>query len=196
MKNMRVSGCIALIALASCSGGSNGNNTMDGECAQAFSACGGSVTGKWKSTSVCGNSLGSVCKEASTTTTGSVILTFDAAGTFSGDYSGSTSTSRYPPSCFTTDGGLFMSCMQLSQALAASGGSCTGGGAMDCVCTSQAMMGVGNAGTWSVMGSSLTLSFMNPMGSQTTSYCVQGDTLKLQFGGGTSSPFFYILTRQ
>src|SRR5262245_58991542 len=116
-QHLRMSGCLVVVALCACSNGTTGTN-ID-ECAEPFTACGGSVAGTWRSTANCGNPSAAVCAESSTTTTGSLQITFDEAGTFTADYSGAMSMGRYPPSCFKA-GGILMSCAQLAQGFMAS----------------------------------------------------------------------------
>jgi len=167
-------GCVLLAGLiAGCSGGGDHGGAA---CSGTLVGCGGTVTGTWKLVDLCHAAHpGSECPDRSLDLSGlSYQTTFSADGTYSGTNRGAV-VDVFPAACITASG-IASSCDQLKQAEGFD--SCTASPGGGCRCTEQSV-GLGTfSGTWSTSGTTLTLT-ANPSGLTTSTYCVDGNTLRI-----------------
>jgi hypothetical protein len=177
-----------LVFSLSCDGSSSGTGNM--AACGAFTPCGGSLVGTWKSTGF--------CSDITSATSGSCTMTMDTSnfhpsGTFTfssdGTYSSVGTVSgtlnvNYTQGCFS--GMTTMSCPGLSSAASSTDAgvtlNCTSGTAGDCQCT-ETLPGTTTTeqGTYTTSGASLATTQTSSTSTPSTSdYCVQGNTLKLR----------------
>ncbi|HEX2879881.1 MAG TPA: hypothetical protein VHO25_10155, partial [Polyangiaceae bacterium] len=177
-----------------------------------FEACsGGDIVGTWDIAGACidfANPFEDLCAdstfEADTEFTGSI--TFKADGTFSSTLStGGNLHVVLPASCLTElTGGQTVSCTELglfdSDEDGGGSGTCTGDSATGCDCTGPIEAKTEeNSGTYTHEGTSFTTT--DEDSSDTSSACVNGDTLKVQSiedkgDGGDSTIITWTATRQ
>jgi hypothetical protein len=140
----------------------------------AFAACGGDVVGSWDYAGSCPGE-NTFCPGATVESQPSIegTFTFNADGTYTamGTLNG-TARSRIPGSCLTG----VTSCDQLSF----EDQTCTGDIASACTCTTTYNNEQSNeSGSYTTAGTTITLAGEDP-----SPYCVSGNTLRIDTGGG------------
>jgi hypothetical protein len=172
---MRTLSVTILLALtAGACGGS------DGKSCSGAAPCGGEISpGRYKIASFCSSVMGNVpsagCPAGITVASSNLSLTgtvtFNADKTYStaGMASGSV-VETIPQSCLA-QGGLTLSCAQLSQLVQqdSPGSSCSGSGACTCTLVLDAQP-TAATGTWATSGTTLTITPEGEAGSQ-SQYC-------------------------
>jgi hypothetical protein len=181
----------ALFAVACHDGGLSVVGGVD--CTNPTLGCGGNVVGTWSFAQFCGDPVALVCAEASVTSSGMTLLTFNADMTYYVNEATFVSTVRYPPSCFTADAGLSgITC----SAMTVGSQPCEGGGAQDCVCVGNNISFMGAQGNYATKNGtiSITANTMNAMGTP-VQYCVVGDSMTIGAPVQGSSPVVSIYHR-
>ena len=198
----------SLVGLGACSGSSS---DAAGSCGKV-APCGGNIVGTWKVVTTCSNAsapsglmtgcAGETVSSSSTSASGT--FTFNADMTYSVSISESNSeTVTIPTSCFTSQGGVSVSCSELGQVFGAGTSSSDAGGlsvmcgtsGSNCSCTIDlSVQNANGSGTYSTSGSNLTIVAANGSGmGNVDGYCVSGNTLHLiasaNDGGTTGTAF-------
>ncbi|MGA7124463.1 MAG: hypothetical protein WBY94_30455 [Polyangiaceae bacterium] len=181
--------CLVACGGSSSSGGSNGAGGAD-HCG-SVPACGGSnVVGTWKIVDACESASpgtasascpGETVQVSSVSAAGTITLNADMT------YSSSVSTSAtvvlsIPMSCISS-GGVTITCDQLGMAASALDGgditSCTTSGS-NCNCSASASSPTtSDSGTYSISGTTVTITSANGGTASMEGYCVQGNTLHI-----------------
>jgi len=151
------------------------------QCSASLASCGGDAVGTWRfSENSCYHLDGWGSSAGTLAMNGAINLTLDATGSFAATGSGTDYVITLPPAFFAADAGV-SDCETLKGYASAIGGSCVGGGGVDCVCTYPSST-LDKTGTWSTSEKSVT--FKQPFRTVTEDYCVAGSSLTLGWNIG------------
>lgn len=195
-------------------GGVNGDGAVTGGSCP-FTACGGNIVGTWHFASACGSISNASCPQGVVIEheTAQATYMFNSDGTFMNTITGAFSqTARWPFGCLMIDAGAGQICadyQNMVQAAIVAADAGTYGEtytcAMDvnqtCVCNEAFTLPSpqSTTGSYTVSGTSLIITSSSDGGAAdagapaSVRYCVSGNTLTLDFNGG-SVPGDFILT--
>jgi hypothetical protein len=200
MKTILAYGIACALGVAALGCGDDGG----GSC-ETMSACGGNLVGTWKILSFCVDGVSddafsnatSFCSNASVNVgrvTAAGTMTFKSDMTVTESLTVSEDVNLNIPSSCLKQGGITLTCQQLNEATQAAAQnqdadagvivpsiSCSGSGG-GCACSSTVSEPVANAGTYTLSGNTVHMSFT----AEDDDYCVQGNKLYLQQSKHTS----------
>jgi hypothetical protein len=190
---------IALLG-AACSGDSASVGPLDAgtadlvgaglaACSATLSPCGGDLVGSWSFVAWCGPGTGVPgCPDAAyDLVTAGLGVTFAADGTYAITAGGGDDYEVFPPGCLGGDGGVGLSCEQLSSPSA----PCTANSSGTCRCNVGPFAPIASSsGTYSVKDTTLTTVPSGGGGASPFGYCVSGQVLHWKNGSTT-----FVLTR-
>ena len=190
----RWSACFSVAAMLTVGGCGDGDTDACGD----FAGCGGDVVGEWKADSVCGS--GSIAIEncsakvpmdlSGLTTSGS--MTFNADRTYRSTMAfGGSMTMHWPKACLTIMG-VTLTCAQLNAALNEAMMAEPDPDIASIICSDESQgcackatfrtSSAAETGRYSLSGNAITTTPDGPGSApETSQYCVQGQTLKVQF---------------
>jgi hypothetical protein len=192
MKTLLLAGTAVLLAALSTSCGSSG-----GTCGNA-APCGGDVVATWTIASSCvsdtAKSMGNMNCPGATTNTSSLHIggtaTFNADMTYTRTTTTSgTVTTTFPASCLS-QGGVTITCAELSQLLmqdpSMGSGSCAG--TTSCSCTFNAQNASSTeTGTYTTTAAGVLTLTSSTNGVEEDDYCVKGNTFTISPHPGAAS---------